>query len=62
MRPIIVYNFRKFLDAGMDENDFMVLTDFITTYTLENAMLPGQIEQHTIIVDVRGVALWELPV
>ena len=44
MRPILIVNFRRLVDNGVDVDDFFKLNDFICGYTVANAMLPGKIE------------------
>ena len=61
MRPIIIVNIRRLIDSGMDVTSFLELNDFISSYIVQNGMVPGRVEQFTVIIDVRDVALAELP-
>ena len=62
MRPIVIVNFRRLVDNNVDVDEFFRLNDFIMSYIIANAMLPGQIEQWQLIIDLRGVALTEIPI
>lgn len=62
MRPIIIIELRKMIDSEMSDADFMATLEILLSYTTQNALLPGQIEQYTVIVDARGIALYEVPI
>ena len=62
MRPIMFMNVRGWLDSGVSVDTLMNMVDVLFTYTLENAIVPGQIETWHMIIDFDGVGLTELPI
>lgn len=61
MRPVVILNLRKLVDAGLEVQDFIELNDFYMSYIVQNALVPGRIEQFNLIVDARDVSLSEIP-
>ena len=45
----------------MSEDLMMDTLDFIASYTIEHAMVPGKIETYNFIIDLKGVGLMETP-
>ena len=60
-RPIMVQNLRRSIDQGMDAESFTDLVEFMATYSLFHAMIPGKIETWTMILDGKDVGLFEFP-
>jgi len=60
-RPIIVFDMRRWIDAGLSADELLGTIDFLTGYTIFNALVPGRVEQSTWIIDMQGVNLLELP-
>ena len=60
-RPIIILNFRKMIDAGVNF-DSLELIDLLTNYTLENAFVPGVVESWNFVIDMKDISLYEFPV
>ena len=51
-RPIHILNLRKSIDLGYTEmDDFIDAADGIMSYALRHALVPGQIETFTTILD-----------
>lgn len=62
MRPILILNVRKLIDAGLDPANCFDFVDFFMSYIVQNALVPGRVEQYSLIIDFRDVALTEIPV
>ena len=45
----------------MNNDSFLDVADFISTYTLYHAMVPGKVETWNIVVDFKGVGLGQIP-
>ena len=41
MRPIFIVNFRRLVDSAIEVDEFFKLNDYIMSYTIANALLPG---------------------
>lgn len=44
MRPILHVNMKKMADEEMSEEDLIGMTDYLHSYLVYNAMVPGSIE------------------
>jgi len=61
-RPITILNLRKAVDEGLTSmDDFLDVVDGLLAYSIQHALVPGQIETLTYIIDVKDVAVYELP-
>jgi len=62
-RPIQIFNLRKSVDMGFETmEDFLDIVDAIALYTNAHALVPGQIETYTFILDFKDLYLSEWPV
>jgi hypothetical protein len=62
-RPIQIFNLRKSVDMGFETmKDFLDIVDAIALYTNAHALVPGQIETYTFILDFKDLYLSEWPV
>lgn len=61
-RPVVFYDLRKFVDSGIEAEDLVRMLNFFTAYNIYNALVRGQVETITYVLDARGVSLYELPV
>jgi hypothetical protein len=55
MRPIVVVNVRRVIEAKIDIEALIEVVDFFTNYTIEEGMVPGKVENWTCIFDLRDV-------
>ena len=62
MRPNIVMNVRRILDAGLDMSRFIDLYEYLMHYTMIHAMVRGKIETVNFIIDCKGVSVYEFPI
>jgi hypothetical protein len=62
MKPITWLNLRKWVDSEMDVSIHLRQNDILSHYYIENGLIPGQVEQWHMIVDMKDVGLTELPV
>ena len=46
----------------MSDDMMMDTLDFVASYTIEHAMVPGKIETYNFIIDLGGVGLMETPI
>ena len=61
MRPIIYINTKMLASLEMDTDDLIGMTDYLHSYVVYNAMVPGSIEQWVTIWDCEDVALTDVP-
>jgi len=61
MRPLIVINVRRLIDTEMEVDQLVSMGDFFLTYLLKYGMAPGRVESWTVIFDLGGVGVTELP-
>ena len=64
MRPIMIFNVRKWVDLGElggDVNKILDLIEVMSLYIQVNAGIPGKIETFSTIIDVKDVGLTEVP-
>ena len=61
-RPIFIYNLRRQLDAGLDDETMLNVVDFFAGYNMHNALQPGKVETWNMVLDVKGIGLTEFPV
>ena len=61
MRPIIVINVRRMIDTKMEVEELVSMGDFFLNYLLKYATVPGKVESWTVIFDLGGVGVTELP-
>jgi len=61
MRPVIVINIRRMLDTNISVDRLIDLSNFLFEYTIENAMIPGKIENWDVILDLKDVGFSEIP-
>ena len=62
MRPQIFINARKIVDDDVQLEELLMLNTFMSAYIRFNAMVPGRIEQLSQVLDVKGLAITEIPV
>jgi len=61
LRPVVIVNVRRIIDTGISIEKLVQLSDFFLFYIIQNAMVPGRIENWTCIFDLREVGVTELP-
>ncbi len=62
-RPIIHFNLRQAIDAGFSNvDDFIDIFDAVMNYSIMHAIVPGQIETFTFLMDAQEVPIYEFPV
>lgn len=60
-RPIIIINVERLVNSGATVEQMVYLANFQIDYCIRNCLLPGTIENWTVIVDVNNVGLTHLP-
>ena len=58
----MVQRARDLFDNGIGSENFIQLNDIVLGYTVQNAMVPGKIEQFHYIIDAGDLRTWEIPV
>ena len=61
MRPIIYINTKMLAEMEMDVDDLIEMTDYMHSYVVYNAMVPGTIEQWVTIWDCEDLPLSAVP-
>ena len=61
-RPMIYYSIKRAIDLGMSESAQLDTLDFIASYTIQHAMVPGKVETYNFVIDLAGVSLMESPI
>ena len=61
-RPIIYYSIKRAIDLGMSEESQLDTLDFIASYTIQHALVPGKIETYNVVIDLADVSLMESPI
>ena len=61
MRPVIVINVRRMIDTNISVDRLVDLTNFLLEYTIDHAMIPGQVESWIVILDLKDVGVTEIP-
>jgi hypothetical protein len=62
-RPIIVINAQKYMEycKKYTYNDFILSVIYLIDYTIQNILIPGQIEQWITIADLRNFSILTMP-
>ena len=60
-RPIIIINVERLIAAASDVETMVYLANFQIDYVIRNCLLPGVIENWTVIVDMNNVGLTQIP-
>lgn len=60
-RPILVLKAIKFNEMKLTADEVKEFMTYFSEYLLDNALLPGQIENWIMITDLTGIGLTNLP-
>ena len=55
------YSVRRSLDLGVSEAQQIELLNFLCSYTIQHAMVPGKIETYNFVIDLAGISVMEVP-
>ena len=60
-RPIVIFNFKRMFDLGIDADSLAKDSDFFFNYLIFSGLEPGKIEQYILVYDFAGVPAWKIP-
>jgi CRAL/TRIO domain len=60
-RPIIVMRTKILMECGLTNDEIKLTLTYFIEYMLDNAILPGQVENWVIITDMDGVGITNVP-
>jgi hypothetical protein len=60
-RPILIINVERLIAAGADVDTMIYLANFQIDFVIRNCLIPGIIENWTVIVDLSNVGLTQIP-
>lgn len=60
-RPILVLKTKKFIDLKLGIEDLKLAMTCFSEYMLDNALLPGQVENWIIVNDLDGIGVTNIP-
>ena len=46
------------MDSGVSPDDFLSVYDIVFGHAINNAMVPGKVEQILLIIDANNLKLW----
>lgn len=59
---MIFFNLKRGLEFGMSDETQLDLLDFICSYTIHHALVPGKVETYNFVVDLDGLSMMEAPI
>lgn len=60
-RPIIVINTERLIASKCDVEQLVYLANFQIDYVIRNCLIPGRIENWTVILNMDNVGLTQIP-
>ena len=58
-RPLVFYSARRAIDLGATDAQIIDLVNFLASYSIEFAMVPGKVETYNFIIDFADVSVME---
>jgi hypothetical protein len=62
LQPVVFLNLKVFIEQKKSMQELEVIVNFYFDWVVENMMIPGHVENWLIVIDMKDVALTQLPI
>jgi len=59
---MIIFDLKRAADLNMSTETQVDLIDFMASYTILHAMVPGKVESYNFVMDLNGLGITEAPI